>query len=138
MLPAVSRNAAFTGMRTLSPQIARISVRSFGSLPNVLRGPNEMRPITSISDDIARELANTHPVPMRHEFMEHPEKITTDMLESMDIGLGKHHVPTSFSDKLAFRLVKLLRILPDSYFRDNHYMRSVMLETVAAGKQMGA
>ncbi|KAI9289801.1 alternative oxidase-domain-containing protein [Umbelopsis sp. AD052] len=91
-----------------------------------------MRPIANIPDDIARELANTHPVPMRHEFAEYPQKITTEVLEKMDIGLGKHHVPTSFSDKLAYRLVKLLRILPDTYFRENHYMRSVMLETVAA------
>jgi hypothetical protein len=135
MLPTVSRSAAYTGMRVLSPHITRTSVRCFGSLSHVLREPNKMRPITNIPDDIARELANTHPVPMRHEFADQPKnQVTTEMLESMDIGLGKHHVPTSFSDKLAFRLVKLLRILPDTYFKEDHYMRSVMLETVAAGK----
>jgi len=132
MLPVLSRQAIYTGIRTLPPQIAQSSIRCFGSLSNVLRGPEKMRPIANIPDEIARELANTHPVPMRHEFVDTPQKVTTEFLESLDIGLGKHHVPTSFSDKLAFRLVRMLRVLPDTYFKNDHYMRSVMLETVAA------
>lgn len=135
MLPTLSRRAAYTGVRILSPHITQTSVRCFGSLSNVLRGPDKMRPITDIPDEIARELANSHPVPMRHEFASTPQKVTTELLESLDIGLGKHHVPTSFSDKLAFRLVKTLRLLPDTYFKNDHYMRSVMLETIAAGKK---
>jgi hypothetical protein len=136
MLPIISKKVAYqTGIRILSsPQIAQTSTRCFGSLSSVLRRPDQIRPIANIPEEIARELANTHPLPMRHEFAETPEKVTTEFLESLDIGLGKHHVPITFSDKLALRLVKMLRILPDTYFKNDHYMRSVMLETVAAGK----
>ncbi|KAG2177740.1 hypothetical protein INT43_002987 [Umbelopsis isabellina] len=132
MLPIISKRVAHTGIKSISSYSLQTSLRTFGSLPSILRGPEKIRPVTDIPNEIARELANSHPVPMRHEFAEGSQKITTELLESMDIGLGKHHKPETLSDKLAYRLVKTLRLLPDTYFKDNHYMRSVMLETIAA------
>ncbi|KAI8647578.1 alternative oxidase-domain-containing protein [Parasitella parasitica] len=68
---------------------------------------------------------------MREEFLD-GQKLTTENLEKIDFGRGKHFVPRTMGDKAALRLVKFLRTLPDTYFGNNHYMRSVMLETIAA------
>lgn len=136
MLPVISKRAAHAGIKSISSYTLQTSVRSFGSLPSMLRGPEKIRPVTDIPSEIARELANSHPVPMRHEFAETQKKITTELLESLDIGLDRHHKPETLSDKLAYRLVKTLRLLPDTYFKGNHYMRAVMLETIAAGMYM--
>lgn len=85
----------------------------------------------SMPKDVFRKLLESRPIPMREEFVE-GQKVTTESLEQIDFGKGKHFVPRTMSDKFAFHLVKALRTLPDTYFGDNHYMRSVMLETVAA------
>ncbi|KAG2202524.1 hypothetical protein INT46_005081 [Mucor plumbeus] len=87
--------------------------------------------VNSMPKDVFRELLESRPMPMREEFIE-GQKLTTESLENIDFGKGKHYVPRSMGDKFAYRLVKILRTLPDTYFGDNHYMRSVMLETVAA------
>ncbi|CAH9081772.1 unnamed protein product [Cuscuta epithymum] len=50
----------------------------------------------------------------------------------LSIDLSKHHVPKTFSDKFAFRTVKLLRIPTDLFFKRRYGCRAVMLETVAA------
>lgn len=84
--------------------------------------------------DLLEEIQAEHPRPMRIEFLG-KEKLSSEALENMDIGLGKHRVPQSLSDKFAYRLVKTLRLLPDTYFGQDHYMRAVMLETIAAGKE---
>lgn len=86
-----------------------------------------------IPKEILREIQSTWPVPMREEFL-NGTKVTTGELEAMQIVPDKHFVPKSFSDKFAYRLVRTLRLLPDMYFRGDHYMRVVMLETIAAGK----
>lgn len=90
-------------------------------------------PAEDIPKDVFREIQSTHPIPMREEFMG-DKKLTTQELENMDIGLDKHYKPNSMSDRFAYRLVKTLRLLPDTYFRNDYYMRAVMLETIAAGK----
>lgn len=72
-----------------------------------------------------------HRVPMRHEFLKN-EPLSTSALENMDVGLGKHRAPSTISDTVAYQLVRTLRWFPDTYFKNNHYMRVVMLETVAA------
>ncbi|KAI9488491.1 alternative oxidase-domain-containing protein [Zychaea mexicana] len=84
-----------------------------------------------IPKDLLRELQATRPAPMRDEFLG-SNKLTTDDLEKMDIDKAKHHVPETLSDKFAYRMVKTLRLLPDTYFGRDHYMRAVMLETIAA------
>ncbi|EIE91912.1 hypothetical protein RO3G_16623 [Rhizopus delemar RA 99-880] len=78
-----------------------------------------------------REVLDSRPVPMRKEFVLN-EKNTTETLEKLDIGPNNHHKPTTLGDKAAYYTVKTLRILPDTYFRGNHYMRAAMLETIAA------
>ncbi|MEL7542218.1 MAG: alternative oxidase [Pseudomonadota bacterium] len=44
----------------------------------------------------------------------------------------EHHVPETFSDKFAYRLVKFMRIFADAFFRKRYGHRAVVLETVAA------
>ncbi|MEO0620366.1 MAG: alternative oxidase [Pseudomonadota bacterium] len=44
----------------------------------------------------------------------------------------EHHVPETFSDKFAFRLVKFMRVFADAFFRKRYGHRAVVLETVAA------
>jgi ubiquinol oxidase len=43
-----------------------------------------------------------------------------------------HHVPTDFSDRLAFGLVKAMRLFADAFFTRGYGHRAVVLETVAA------
>ncbi len=43
-----------------------------------------------------------------------------------------HRKPISFKDHFAFRLVKILRFLADSFFKKRYGHRAVILETVAA------
>lgn len=50
----------------------------------------------------------------------------------LSIDLKKHHVPTTFLDKVAYRTVKLLRIPTDLFFQRRYGCRAMMLETVAA------
>ncbi|KAL3843755.1 hypothetical protein ACJIZ3_001158 [Penstemon smallii] len=50
----------------------------------------------------------------------------------LSIDLGKHHVPKTFTDKVAYRTVKLLRIPTDVFFQRRYGCRAMMLETVAA------
>lgn len=45
--------------------------------------------------------------------------------------LHPHHTPKGFSDKVAFRLTKLLRFFADSFFAKRYGHRAVVLETVA-------
>lgn len=46
--------------------------------------------------------------------------------------LSKHHTPSGFSDRFAFRLTKLLRFFADLFFAKRYGHRAVVLETVAA------
>ncbi|KAG1447249.1 hypothetical protein G6F56_009319 [Rhizopus delemar] len=78
-----------------------------------------------------REVLDSKPVPMCEEFTA-GERLTTEALENIDFGAGKHHEPTTMGDKGAYYAVKFLRTLPDTYFGKDHYMRAVMLETIAA------
>ncbi|KAI9481367.1 MAG: alternative oxidase-domain-containing protein [Benjaminiella poitrasii] len=81
--------------------------------------------------DVLREMLESRPLPMREEFVD-GQKLTTKVLEQIDISKDKHVQPHGFSDKAAYYTVKVLRTLPDTYFGKNHYMRVVMLETIAA------
>lgn len=87
--------------------------------------------VESMPKDVYREVLESRPIPMRDEFMGN-EKLTTKALEGIDISLGKHHTPKTFGDRVAYYGVKFLRTLPDTYFGRDHYMRAVMLETIAA------
>ncbi|KAF6138735.1 hypothetical protein GIB67_040867 [Kingdonia uniflora] len=50
----------------------------------------------------------------------------------MSINLHKHHVPTTFLDKIAYWTVKGLRLPTDIFFQRRYGCRAMMLETVAA------
>lgn len=43
-----------------------------------------------------------------------------------------HHVPQDMRDRIALRLVKTMRIIPDMFFAKRYGHRAVVLETVAA------
>lgn len=45
--------------------------------------------------------------------------------------LSKHHTPKGISDRIAFRLTKLLRFFADMFFAKRYGHRAVVLETVA-------
>ncbi|MEM8554930.1 MAG: alternative oxidase [Pseudomonadota bacterium] len=46
--------------------------------------------------------------------------------------LDVHHTPETFSDRVAFRIVKFLRFFADRFFAKRYGHRAVVLETVAA------
>ncbi|XP_010918053.2 ubiquinol oxidase 2, mitochondrial [Elaeis guineensis] len=50
----------------------------------------------------------------------------------LSIDLKKHHVPTTFLDKVAYWTVKSLRVPTDIFFQRRYGCRAMMLETVAA------
>ncbi|XP_010461512.1 PREDICTED: ubiquinol oxidase 2, mitochondrial isoform X2 [Camelina sativa] len=50
----------------------------------------------------------------------------------LSIDLKKHYVPKNIADKIAYRIVKLLRIPTDLFFQRRYGCRAMMLETVAA------
>ncbi|KAJ0989880.1 hypothetical protein J5N97_008236 [Dioscorea zingiberensis] len=51
---------------------------------------------------------------------------------NLSIDLKKHHVPTTWGDKLAQWTVKALRLPTDLFFKKRYGCRAMMLETVAA------
>ncbi|CAI2168971.1 19327_t:CDS:2 [Funneliformis geosporum] len=78
-------------------------------------------------------LLHTHnPKPVRHEIIESKAPLKTKDLEKLDIKVGLHRDPVTLSDKLAFKIVKLLRVPSDWLFKKKYVHRAVMLETVAA------
>jgi len=46
--------------------------------------------------------------------------------------LSKHHIPSGISDRVAFRLTRMLRFFADLFFAKRYGHRAVVLETVAA------
>lgn len=46
--------------------------------------------------------------------------------------LDLHHAPRTFSDRVAYRLVKFMRVFADAFFAKRYGHRAVVLETVAA------
>ncbi|CAJ0832309.1 11258_t:CDS:2 [Entrophospora sp. SA101] len=77
-------------------------------------------------------LYTSHPKPIRHEIIESKEPLKTKDLENLDIKLTLHREPATISDKIAFGIVKLLRLPTDWFFKKKYIHRVVMLETIAA------
>ncbi|KAI7897681.1 alternative oxidase-domain-containing protein [Cokeromyces recurvatus] len=121
--------------RILLPSVSMVARRTITTAPNKQQQESSYMKMTdaigNMPRDLLHEMREVRPVPMCEEFIE-GSKLTTKVLEEMDFGEGKHVVPRCFSDKAAYYTVKFLRTLPDTYFGRNHYMRAVMLETVAA------
>ncbi len=49
-----------------------------------------------------------------------------------EIALDVHHEPADIHDRIAFRLVKFIRVFADAFFAKRYGHRAVVLETVAA------
>ncbi|KAK9760667.1 inducible alternative oxidase 2 [Basidiobolus ranarum] len=75
-------------------------------------------------------LEGIHPKPIRNDFIS--RQLTSEELEKLDIGLTKHRIPVTVSDKVALFIVKSLRVPADLFFRTKYLHRAVALETVAA------
>ncbi|KAK3806396.1 MAG: alternative oxidase-domain-containing protein [Benniella sp.] len=73
----------------------------------------------------------THPMPMREEFMG-KKRLSTKDLEAIPVDLGFHREPAGMSDWIAYHVVKSMRIPVDLFFRTKYIHRVVALETVAA------
>ncbi|RIA83231.1 alternative oxidase-domain-containing protein [Glomus cerebriforme] len=88
---------------------------------------------TDLLHQIPEDLLYTHhPKPVRHEIIESKTPLDTKALETIDIKADLHRKPVTLSDKLAFFIVKLLRLPTDWFFKKKYIHRAVMLETVAA------
>lgn len=75
-------------------------------------------------------LHTNEPKPVRHEIIESKRPLKTEDLEKLDIKVKLHRKPVTISDKIAFAVVKMLRIPTDWFFKKKYIHRSVMLETV--------
>lgn len=127
-LKSITPMARTTATRLMVPA----ATRSFSFTSHNNGAEEKMKDVvSSLPRDIFREVLESRPLPMREEFIE-GQRLTTEALEKIDIGLGKHVQPKTMGDKAAYYAVKFLRTLPDTYFGRNHYMRAVMLETIAA------
>ncbi|KAF8931981.1 inducible alternative oxidase 2 [Podila verticillata] len=106
--------------------IRAFSLFGGGSKPDVTRIPKEVK--NDIPDVLLHE---SHPQPMRDEFMG-KKRLSTKDLEAIPIDLGFHREPACVSDWVAYQVVKSLRIPVDLFFRTKYIHRVVALETVAA------
>lgn len=52
-------------------------------------------------------------------------------VDTTDDPLASHHTPANLSDRIAFRLTKMLRFCADTFFAKRYGHRAVILETVA-------
>lgn len=77
-----------------------------------------------------------HPKPVRHEIIESKAPLDSKALENIDIKSDLHRQPVTWSDKIAFYTVKMLRIPTDFLFKKKYIHRAVMLETVSRVKRM--
>ncbi len=58
-----------------------------------------------------------------------------EVLKALDVGPTPnfpHKAPKTISDKVAYKMVRFLRVVSDMYFKTNYLLRACMLETVAA------
>ncbi|KAF8964160.1 inducible alternative oxidase 2 [Entomortierella lignicola] len=87
----------------------------------------------AVQNEMPEALLHTehHPKPMRNEFMG-TKRLSTKDLEAIPVDLGFHREPANISDKIAYHVVKSMRIPVDLFFRTKYIHRVVALETVAA------
>ncbi|WP_094020338.1 alternative oxidase [Maliponia aquimaris] len=55
-----------------------------------------------------------------------------DTAPQRDVALDVHHAPTDVHDRIALRIVKIMRVFADRFFAKRYGHRAVVLETVAA------
>ncbi|KAI9029080.1 alternative oxidase-domain-containing protein [Phycomyces nitens] len=132
---SLSRSLSGTRVSTLaSLNLPLSTVRAFSCSAHQASWSSHQKKTFNISkmpEELMHEVKSTHPTPMRAEFTRH-EKLSSNELSNIDVEVGKHYQPNDFGDRVAQRFIKMLRTLPDTYFGRDHYMRAVMLETIAA------
>ena len=86
---------------------------------------------------LSRSQLSAHFDPLRHEYVEHKEKpaepdvtITNLRLENKPYLLSLHRTASLISDKVAYGLVKTLRVPTDLFFAKKYGHRAIVLETV--------
>jgi hypothetical protein len=109
----------------------RVFFRLFSKPSKVKQNPLALSPKTTLIFPSNTAFSQAVPTPVREEFLS-SQPITHSDLESIDIGLGSHHSPNNFSDKVAYSLVKTLRKPADLFFGKRYVHRALLLETVAA------
>ncbi|KAF9582951.1 Alternative oxidase, mitochondrial precursor [Lunasporangiospora selenospora] len=116
-----------------SPQHQQIREFSFsyGSGSNKAKSEAGLIPQAVRNETPEQLMHESHPMPMRDEFMG-SKRLTTADLEAIPIDLKFHREPTCFSDRVAYHVVKSMRIPVDLFFRTKYIHRVVALETVAA------
>ncbi|KAF9572065.1 inducible alternative oxidase 2 [Mortierella alpina] len=106
--------------------------RAFSLFGSASKTPELERIPKAVVNDMPEVLMHeTHPMPMREEFMG-KKKLSTADLEAIPIDLGFHREPAGVSDWVAYQVVKSMRIPVDLFFRTKYIHRVVALETVAA------
>ncbi|CAG8548394.1 7574_t:CDS:2 [Ambispora leptoticha] len=110
------------------------------TLGNTIQHQNHFKnenDVARLHEELLKEIPSPllripHPKPVRDEFIDAKTPLTTKDLESIDIKVNLHRVPVTLADKIAFQIVKSLRIPADWFFKKKYMHRAVMLETVAA------
>ncbi|KAJ9059349.1 inducible alternative oxidase 2 [Entomophthora muscae] len=114
----------------MSKQLSHVLKKQFFSTNNQIRLAGSIAHSKALLEGMPAELRRPiHPQPVRNEFL---RTLNSDQLEKLDIGLSSHREPSSLGDRLAFSVVKMLRVPTDLFFRKKYVHRAVMLETVAA------
>ncbi|CAG8520042.1 21070_t:CDS:2 [Racocetra persica] len=76
-------------------------------------------------------LDTRHPEPIRHEIVESEKPLKSNDLENIDVKLNFHREPVTIADKVAYQVIKLIRLPVDWFFKKKYIHRAVMLETIA-------
>ncbi|CAL9091491.1 unnamed protein product [Musa acuminata var. zebrina] len=99
------------------------------------RGQGEAKPSAAANDATASywgvqpsKITNVDGTPWRWSCFMPWETYNADV----SIDLNKHHVPATLLDKIAYWMVKALRVPTDIFFQRRYGCRAMMLETVAA------
>ncbi|CAG8568369.1 8010_t:CDS:2 [Racocetra fulgida] len=76
-------------------------------------------------------LDTRHPEPIRHEIVESEKPLKSNDLENIDVKLNFHREPVTIADKVAYQVIKLIRLPVDWFFKKKYIHRAVVLETIA-------
>jgi len=119
------------------------AVRLMSSIPAVAKTVEEPSSNGSSSSSSSQDLERSHYwglVPRKTDQTKkdgtpwpwHCFKPSDTYTPDITIEVEKHYKPTAIIDKLAYRTVRVLRLLPKAFFRDKYGCHAMMLETVAA------
>jgi ubiquinol oxidase len=64
--------------------------------------------------------------------MKEGQEFVSEPVQTDSVALEVHHAPRDLRDRIAFRIVKFMRVFADAFFAKRYGHRAVVLETVAA------